>query len=210
MLMDCHGVVEVKLRKNITIVPAVRALIAGNFNKQIRRFSKPRARCLVLLALSAPVAVGAATQGQTGGSSTGILNVLVGIGDSVRISNLQDISGAFNGVDDIFGTSPACVYRNATGIYSIKGLGSGQNGQFMVSDGANQVPFSVTYDDGTGAQELLPGTDLKGRTGADRFSTTCANTGNNGAIAIGISATDLARVPAGNYVGTLALIVCPE
>lgn len=175
-----------------------------------KKRSHLRMRSVVFSSLFVPILSYAASQGHTGATSTGILNVLVGVGDSVRISNLKDVSGVYNGVDDIFGSSPACVYRNATGAYTIKGLGSGSNGQFVVTDGANEVSFSVTYDDGTGSRELVPGKDLKGRTGADRFSTTCANTGNNGVVAVGISATDLARVPAGNYVGTLALIVAPE
>lgn len=199
-----------KIRKRTPWNGVLSSMDAKRALENRKKRSPLRMRAVAFSSLLIPMMSFAASQGHTGAASTGILNVLVGIGDSVRISNLRDISGVYNGVDDIFGRSPACVYRNATGAYTIKGLGSGNNGQFVVSDGANEVSFSVTYDDGTGSRELVPGNDLKGRTGADRFSTTCANTGNNGVVAVGISATDLARVPAGNYVGTLALIVAPE
>ncbi len=152
----------------------------------------------------------AATQGDEGATSTGTMNLTVGVGDKVRISGLTDISGNFDGTNDIVAASPACVYRNGTGKYGIRATGSGGSGSFTLSDGANQVSYQVSYNDGSGAQPLTAGTLLAGRTGADRFSPSCATAGNNGSINVTIPAAQLAQVPGSTYAGTLTLVVTPE
>ncbi|MGV6817014.1 MAG: hypothetical protein ACWA44_07050 [Thiotrichales bacterium] len=155
-------------------------------------------------------ALHAATQGELGATSTGIVNINVGIGDQVRISNLQDISGTFDGVNDIAGQSAACVYRNGTGNYSITATGSGANGAFEITDGVNSVPFAVSYNDGSGDQSFASGVQLAGMTGADIMSPTCANTGDNGTISVVVGAADLAAVPGSTYSGSVTLLVAPE
>ncbi len=152
----------------------------------------------------------AATQGELGATSTGVLNISVGIGDSVRISNLQDISGTFDGTNDIVGSSAACVYRNGTGNYNLSATGSGTGGAFELTDGTNTVPFSVSFNDGNGAQALTTGVQLTGLSGADIMSPSCANTGDNGTIEVTITAADLSAVPGATYSGALTLLVAPE
>lgn len=163
-----------------------------------------------LLACMPLVPLTAATQGEHGATSTGLLNIYVGIGDAVRISNLQDISGNFDGVNDLTGSSPACVYRNGTGKYNLTATGSGANGAFEVTDGANNLPVSVSYNDGSGEQQFIPGVQLTGLKGADVISPSCANTGDNGEISIVISATDLAAAPGSAYAGSVTLLLAPE
>lgn len=152
----------------------------------------------------------AATQGNEGATSIGSLNLIVGVGDKVRISGLSDISGTFNGTNDIVGNSAACIYRNGTGNYSIRAEGSGQNGSFVIASGSTTVPYQVSFNDGSGLVAMSSGVDLIGRTGADRFSPSCATNGNTASVAVTIAATDLAQVPGANYSGTLTLVVAPE
>lgn len=152
----------------------------------------------------------AASQGEHGATSTGVVNIYVGIGDAVRISNLQDISGNYDGVNDFTGSSPACVYRNGTGKYNLTATGSGVNGSFEVTDGANSLPFAVSYNDGNGDQLFVPGVQLAGLDGADVLSPTCANTGDNGEITVVINSADLASAPGSAYSGSVTLLLAPE
>ena len=119
----------------------------------------------------------AATQGAVGGNSTGSLDITVTVNDEVRISNLADINGVFDGTNDVFPTP---------------------------------IPYSVTYDDGSGASAMATGVTLAGQTGADPASDTCAGTGDNGTVEVTIAATDIVAAPAGSYTGTLTLVVAPE
>ncbi len=154
----------------------------------------------------------AATQGTVGATSTGDLDISLTVVDEVRISNLADITlGQFLG-SDLSGTSPACVFRSGTGRYEITATGDGGTAgdEFALVDGANSVDYSVTYDDGSGATALVSGTALPGQTGGDEASNTCANTGDNGTIAVTVLAADMAGLPAGAYNGTLTLLVAPE
>ena len=154
----------------------------------------------------------AATQGAVGGNSTGTIDISVTVNDEVRISNLSDINGVFDGVNDIVGTSAACVYRNGTGLYQITASGSGAAGAFTITDGVfpTPIPYSVTFDDGSGASAMATGVALTGQTGADPASDTCAGTGNNGTVEVTIAAADMVIAPAGSYTGTLTLVVAPE
>jgi len=152
----------------------------------------------------------AATQGTVGATSQGDLDINLTILDEVRISNLADITlGTFAGVD-LTGSSPACVYRSGTGLYQITADGDGAAGAFSLTDGTNTVAYSVTYDDGSGASNMLTGNALTGRVGGDPGSDTCANTGDNGTIDVAVLATEMAALPAGAYTGTLTLTVAPE
>lgn len=153
----------------------------------------------------------AATDGVVGPTSTGTVDISLDVNDLVRISNLTDINlGVFSGADAV-GTSAACVYRNGTGNYSLTASGDGTGGAFTLDDGAGTtVPYSVSYNDGSGAAPATAGALLGGLTGADPASDTCGTTGNNGTIEVTVAAADAAGLPAATYAGTLTLLVAPE
>lgn len=161
-----------------------------------------------VVALSAPA--WAANQGSLSATSSGDLTISMTTEDQIQISNLEDIALADSGSGDFAGASPACIYRNGTGSYTLTASGSGDANAFTISDGgANNLSYDITYDDGTGAQALAAGNALAGRTNADTASKTCAG-GNNGSISINIAAADVSAVPAGTYTGSLTLTVSPE
>lgn len=164
-----------------------------------------------IMALSS-TATFAATQGSTGGNSTGSIDISVDVNDEVRISNLSDITGVFDGSNDVVGSSNACVYRNGTGLYNITASGDGAASAFTLTDGviASPIPYSVEYNDGSGPTALGAGVTAAGMAGADQGSDTCATTGNNATISVTIAAADLLSAPASTYLGTLTLVVAPE
>ena len=154
----------------------------------------------------------AAVQGTTGGNSTGSLDMSVQVNDEVRISNLTDIVAAFDGTNDVVGTSSACVYRNGTGLYNLTAAGDGAASAFSLTDGviATPIPYAVGFNDGGGDTAVTTGVTLTGLTGADQASDTCATTGNNATITVTVTAADLLPAPASTYLGTLTLLVAPE
>ncbi len=173
---------------------------------------KAAVRGLLLCGLAAGLSgtAFAATQGAVGFNSTGTLDISLTVNDEVRISNLTDINlGVFGGADAV-GTSSACVYRNGTGNYQITATGDGAAGAFTLTDGTNTVAYSVSYDDGSGAQGATSGVTLAGLTGADAASNTCAVTGDNATVQVTVAAADAATLPAATYAGTLTLVVAPE
>ena len=151
------------------------------------------------------------SQGAVGATSTGTLDITLTVLDEVRISNLTDIPlGSFLG-DDLVGSSPACVYRSGTGLYGITAEGDGTGDAFILSEtGGAEIPYVVTYDDGTGAESLTTGTPLTGRSNGDKGSDTCTTTGNNGTIEVTVASGDMAGKTAAAYTGTLTLTVAPE
>ena len=81
----------------------------------------------------------AATQGATGFTSTGDLDITLTVSDEVRISNLVDIVlPAFTGAD-VTGTSGACIYRNGGPTYQVTGTGSGLLNAFTLTNGVDTV-----------------------------------------------------------------------
>ena len=173
------------------------------------------AQTLKRIALGAALATAAtsgfaATQGTTGFTSTGDLVITLGVVDEVRISGLADIPlGNFTGAD-VSNNSPACVYRNGTGAYSITATGSGAANAFTLTNGTNSVNYSVTYHylTAAGVRSLATGVPLTS-TGGDSSADDCGGV-PNASIEVTVAAVDAAGLPASTYTGTLTLLVSPN
>lgn len=167
-------------------------------------------KALITTVLLSSTASWAATQGVLGSSSSGDLVISVRTIDQISISGLKDIVLAQDATGNFIGQSGACVYRNATGTYSIRALGSGNNSSFELSDGgANTIAYDLNYDDGNGAMAMSPATTLRGRYNANTSAPDCEGD-SNGTISVSVAQADISAVPAGNYSGTLTLTVSPE
>lgn len=153
-----------------------------------------------------------ATQGVLEASSTGDIRISLMTASQIRISNLSDIALTFTPGNDSTGSSPACIYRNGAGGYNLNASGSGTGNAFTLSDGgANILPYSVSFNDGTGRNTLTTAIPLSGRTNANTSSVDCSGGAmNNGVIDVTIVSTDVDAAPAGTYSGVLTLVVSPE
>lgn len=176
----------------------------------------PFARFFLSLLLGGAVILPAMTAAQTthdgrlGSSSTGQLLIFVSNRDLIKISNLSDILLSRNNVGEFVGGTDACVYRNATGTYTLTAYGSGENGKFSIIDGQrNSLNYHVSYDDGTGSIAVTSSLALRGRLNANTQSVQCAG-GNNASITIQVDAEEVDKAPAGTYSGGLTLVVSPE
>ena len=145
--------------------------------------------------------------GVVGFTSTGTVDIFLGVTDEVQISGLSDINLAFTGVDET-GSTTACVYRNGTGLYTVTASGNGTANAFTLTDGSNTVPYSVSFTDATDTQSLPLGVPVA-RTGADDVDNTCGG-GSNASINVTVLAADAAGLPAATYGGTVTLLVAPN
>lgn len=155
----------------------------------------------------------AATQGTLGLTSTGTIDISVGVGDQIQITALADITGPYVPGTDFTGSSPACVYRNGgTGDFDVtmtSANGSGTN--FQLNDAGTFVVYDVTFNDSvSGAIDMdnnvLNNTDF---TNANTTSPTCGGVPQS-TIAINVPDANLGAVAAGTYADTLTIVVAPR
>jgi len=152
----------------------------------------------------------AATDGQLGTTSTGNLNVTLGVPDMVKITDLDDINlGTFSGAN-MTGADDVCVYHNGAATYNVTISGTGAGGAFALKDasGLNTIPFSVTYGDGSSVQVATPSVVLTNRQNASTTSVSC-NSGTNATLSVNVLAVDAAASPVGTYNETVTLLVAP-
>ena len=151
----------------------------------------------------------AATQGTLGTTSTGTLDITLDIDNLMRVSNLDDINlGTYAGAGNLTGSDSFCVYRNGAGNYAITMTGSGAANAFTLANGGNTLPYTVEFVNG-GNNAMTTGAALTGQAGANTTSDTCGGT-DNVSVNVAVDNADLAAAPAGNYTGTLTIVVAPE
>ena len=175
------------------------------------------------LMLSLPT-LHAATQGTEGNNSTGTVDVNVSIGRLVRIQGLRDFNfGTWaSGDGTLTDNDDVCIANNfLLGSYGIRaaGDGDGVNGidpsSFTLSNGVDQISYNVFWNDETGTagnQQLTGGVIARSQTGTFgsflfNFFGFCVNNAN---IQVTIPATELEATGAGNYTGTLTLLIIPD
>ncbi|MEN8195980.1 MAG: hypothetical protein ABFS30_05605, partial [Pseudomonadota bacterium] len=106
--------------------------------------------------------------------------------------------------------SQHCVGTNANGRrFGIVITGSGAGGTFVLSNGVSALPFSVQYNDGTGATAVTPGVTLANRA-AQGFGECKNINAENIRISVRVLSSDLSTATPGSYSGGLTLTVTPE
>lgn len=127
----------------------------------------------------------------------------------VRISQLDNIPlGTFDGVSPLAASDGLCVFRNFSGPYGVRVTGDGSGGAFVLANGASLVPITVTWNDGTGAVTLTPGTLLSGRTGASQSPDCAGGAANNATLGVSAAVVDMSAASvAGIHSGVLTVLV---
>ena len=147
-------------------------------------------------------------------TSTGTVDIDVTVGDLVRISGLVPMTGnTYTPGSAVTDSTPACIYRNGSADYEITATSSnGAGTNFFLSDGTNNVIYSVTFN-GTALDNATVESTF---TGANQTSDDCSSgAGGSATIAVSIPETDatfngLAEVPAATYADELELVVAPR
>lgn len=148
--------------------------------------------------------------GRTRRTATVTLSIVIPA--TIRISNVSDFTlGLFDGVNDLVGADTMCVYKNAGNLFGITASGSGGGGAFLLSSGAQALPYSVTWQDTLGTATLTAGTQLSGRGNAFTANATCnGGASNNVTVTVRVLASNLSLALPGTYSGVLTLMVAPQ
>ncbi len=168
---------------------------------------------IVAGAFIAAGSVMAATQGTLGTSSTGTVDISVGVGDQIQISGLVDITGPYVPGSNFTGNTTACVYRNGgSGLFEVTITSlNGAGAIFRLDDAGTTVDYDVTFNDSvSGAVDMDNAVlDNASFTNANTLSPTCGGAPQS-TIAITVLDADLAAVVSGTYTDTLTILVAPR
>lgn len=167
----------------------------------------------------------AAQQGNLGNTSEGQIEILLSLGNSVRLGGLQDFHLVINSASEDFTASQSiCIgLLNDTRSYSLRAVGQGSvnaHRAFSLNNLKNQsIPFRVFFKDKFSPvrQEMMPGNRLEnlsiGLTALDEFQAyinliDCLY--YNATLEIQIDAEDIASAATGSYSGVVTLTLIPE
>jgi hypothetical protein len=139
-------------------------------------------------------------------------------GGSVAVLGLDGVDlGRWTGRGDLAAGDDHCVAvapRHGPPRFNLTAFGDGPGGRFELTNGATALPFTVRYDDGSGARSLAPGRGLAHLKGhPDTRGLEHCRRGERGArnrLQIRVRERDLARVTAGRFHGRLHLMILPE
>lgn len=175
---------------------------------RIIKFMKNFKLAVLASALVASGSLMAATDGTLGTTSTGESLVTIIKQNAVQITNVADLDLGTHATAaaDMSANDDVCVF-NSTATYSIT-VTSG-NGGFNLSDGTNNIPYSVEWAaNGGAAVALVDGASLGSLTG-DRTSLNCGG-GTNANFSATVAAADFNAAGPGTYTDVLTLLVEPE
>lgn len=153
----------------------------------------------------------AAQQGTLGATSTGKTDVSLTIADRVQITGMADIPlGTYSGTGNLVYNEAYCVYRNGAGNYKVNITTDDAEFKVASAIASDEVPFTVRVDgddDASDGAAIVHGDDSGNMAGAN--ATDCGG-GDNGAIEITMSESDLqAAQTANDYTATITILVTP-
>lgn len=185
----------------------------GKIQMEMNNIGKIIKGLIVAGAFIATGSVIAATQGTLGVTSTGTVDISVGVGDQIQITALADIIGPYVPGSDFTGSSPACVYRNGgSGDFDLTITSANGSGtDFRLNDAGTFVIYDVTFNDSlSGAVNMDNGVlNNTSFTNADTTSTTCSSAPQS-TLAINVPDANLGAVGPGTYTDTLTILVAPR
>ncbi|MBF8224186.1 hypothetical protein [Halomonas sp. 328] len=132
--------------------------------------------------------------------------------DAVRLSGLRDIDLGHYGWDgmDLGVERSLCVYRASGGEYGVTAYASSPGGDFTLVNGLNQVPFQLSWNDGTGYEPMMPGVLLANRSQSVSTSGDCLGGALNNAwlrVEVPALAIEQSAPRAGSYATQLTLMI---
>jgi hypothetical protein len=134
----------------------------------------------------------------------------------VQISNLSDVGfGAIANLQaDMSQSQTVCAFSNLLSArYSITATGSGAGGAFTITNGAATLPYDVQWNaaaNQTSGTALSAGAALTGQiSGALTLGCTLGLT-PSGSLTIILRAAALSNAAAGDFSGTLSLMIAPN
>ena len=136
--------------------------------------------------------------------------------DKVRITQLSDVNfGTLTTLQtDTRRSQSICVYSNGQpGTYSISAAGSGAGSSFSLSNGPYLLNYDVEWSPlagQTGGTALTPNSVLSGQTTAATNQQCSSGPAASASLTLVLRGTSLSSARAGNYSGSLTLIIGAE
>ncbi|ABM04767.1 putative glucoamylase I (alpha-1,4-glucan glucosidase), extracellular starch-degrading enzyme [Psychromonas ingrahamii 37] len=177
--------------------------------KSILKISKLAA--LITLVTTAGLA-NAASQGSTGGTSTGSSEVTVSVEPRIVINNVADVSTTSTGTGDLELINTMCVGTNVDGgTYKVAVTGTGgTTDAFSLVNALDDdtIPYTASWADtvaATTVTALVSGAPLSSQTST--INTACGT--DNATLILDIAESELQGATAGDYTGTVTMVVTP-
>ena len=156
----------------------------------------------------------------TAGLGVGILLLQLALATpataKVRISGLSDVNfGTISNLTiDAVQAQSVCIYSNGTGNrYGVRADGSGAGGAFTLSNGVTTMVYDVRWSGQSGQTNgtvLTSGVMLTTQTTNAQNQTCSSGPPTTASLIVTLPANSLSSAGAGNYSGTLTLIVSEE
>ena len=134
----------------------------------------------------------------------------------VRITGLSDVNfGTISNLTiDAVQAQSICVYSNGSNNgYSVRADGSGAGGAFTLSNGLTTMAYTVRWHNQAGQSNgtvLTTSAQLSAQTTTAQNQTCSSGAPTTASLIVTLPATSLSSAGAGNYSGTLTLIVAEE
>jgi len=136
----------------------------------------------------------------------------------IEVGNIDNINaGSWTGQSLVIGDDNICVRFDrgcdrgrgcrARRNYSLVAMGVGVGGSFVVSKGAEEIPFRLYYNDGAGVAgrvEILPGQAIMSLQNAQAGQCGPADNGN---FSVEFDVVDLYHLSAGDYAATVEFVL---
>lgn len=136
--------------------------------------------------------------------------------DKVRVSQLSDVNFGTVGLagGDYVIAQDLCVYSSANnGGYSVVATGTSQASEFVLVSGAKALGLEVQWADSAGqqsGQQLLPGVALGGQFADARQHQCNSGPPASASLIVILRANSINSATAGNYAGTLNILIAPQ
>lgn len=153
-----------------------------------------------------------------GSAAAAILMLLASVAPAwaqqAKINALSDIAfgDLGNTSVDVSQAQNLCVYASNNN-YTIKATGSGAGGAFALRSGTSNLPYEVQWGFASGltsGTKLSPGVALGGRSSGSPNIFCYFNSGSSASLIVTLRAANFSVASAGNYSGTLTLLVSPN
>lgn len=144
------------------------------------------------------------------------LTIATPVTAKVRISSLSDVNfGTISNLTiDAVQAQSICIYSNGlSNGYSIRADGSGAGGAFTLSNGVTTMAYTVRWHNQAGQSNgtiLTTGALLGAQTTTAQNQLCSSGAPTTASLIVTLPATSLSSAGAGNYSGTLTLIVAEE
>jgi len=126
----------------------------------------------------------------------------------VQVTKIDDLSfGSWGGTGDMEQSDLVCIYNTVDANYKISATSPG--GVFRMINGANNLNFEVRFQGSSGGFVQLTHGTPSSFTAANTSSATCSG-GTNATLKVTVTESALSAAKAGNYAGSLSLLLEPN